>query len=995
MSTPAKDQAFRKIADLVLRFEEQLPSYKKAEYNETLTRHDFIDPFFMALGWDVNNEQGYAEPYREVIHEDKIKISGSTKAPDYCFRLPGGKRLFFVEAKKPGVAVKDDILPAYQIRRYGWSAKMPISIITDFEEFAIYDCTKKPNPADKASTARIQYIYFTDYVKEFDFIWNTFSKESVLKGAFDKFVGGEKGKKGTSGVDKEFLQSLDEWRKYLATNISWNNKGLNEEEVNYVVQQTIDRIIFLRIAEDRSVEPYGNLKHVIRQGDFYNNLFDCFRHADEKYNSGLFDFKKDTLSPTVHVDNKIIRSIVQELYYPECPYEFSVLPVEILGNAYEQFLGKVIRLTPAHIAKIEEKPEVRKAGGVYYTPQYIVDYIVKNTLGKLLEGQTPQTAEKLRIVDPACGSGSFLLGAYQYLLDWHLDYFSIHGTRRSRGLKEDVLTPDGHLTTQIKKRILLNNIYGVDIDPQAVEVTKLSLLLKCLEGETEASIKQQFSLWNERVLPTLENNIKCGNSLIDMDFYEGKLDFGDERKVRPFSWQQAFPEVFEQEGTPAEASAKVGFDAVIGNPPYVRQELLGEHKPYFATHFRVYHGVADLYSYFIEKGISLLNTKGLFGFIVANKWMRANYGEPLRRWLKQQQIKQIIDFGDLPVFTEATTYPCILICGKQDEHMEFEAVNVKTLGFDNLEEYVESNKLILTRELLDDRGWNLVSDKEINLLKKIQSRGIPLGEYVTGKIYYGIKTGLNEAFVIDRETRDRMIGEDPRSAEIIKPFLAGRDIKRYQKPQSDKYLIFTKRGIDIRLYPAIKQHLLKFKENLLPKPDQWKGEKWKGRAPGNYKWFELQASPEDNERFEQPKIMYPDIALSAQAILDDQGFYSVNTVYMVVTHDKWLLGFINSSVFHFIFSRLTNSIRGGYLRFFSQYMERVTIPIINDRSKKEIEILVINMISLNEELQLEKLPDKLDQLKSRIQYTDQRINELVYKLYGLTEEEVKIVEGKY
>ena len=170
-----KQSAKDKISSLVTRFEDQYDSYKHSDYNETLTRRDFIDPFFKALGWDMDNEAGYAEAYREVIHEDKVKVSGATKAPDYSFRLSGGKRLFFVEAKKPGVSVKNDIHPAYQIRRYGWSAKMPISIITDFEEFSIYDCTKKPKPEDKAAVARIKFLSFRDYIKEFDFLWETFS----------------------------------------------------------------------------------------------------------------------------------------------------------------------------------------------------------------------------------------------------------------------------------------------------------------------------------------------------------------------------------------------------------------------------------------------------------------------------------------------------------------------------------------------------------------------------------------------------------------------------------------------------------------------------------------------------------------------------------------------------------------------------------------------------------------------------------------------------
>ena len=561
----SKETAFKQIQSLIARFEEQIESYKSADYNETLTRRDFIDPFFRALGWDIDNSQGYAEAYREVIHEDKLKVGGETKAPDYSFRLPGGKRLFFVEAKKPSINIKNDIQPAYQIRRYGWSAKLSISIITDFEEFSVYDCTRKPYLNDLPSVSRIRYLTWKEYLAEFDFIWDSFSKEKVLKGSFDKFVQNDTSKKGTATVDKEFLLSLDNWRKTLAVAITKTNAGIVEEEIGFAVQRILDRLIFLRIAEDRNIEPYGNLKLATGHGDPYTNLIELFNRANEKYNSGLFDFTKDAITRVLQIEPKIVKSIINELYYPLCPYEFSVLSVEILGSAYEQFLGKQIRVSEGRRVKIEEKPEVRKAGGVYYTPQYIVEYIVKNTVGKLLDGKTPKTISAIRIVDPACGSGSFLLGAYQYLLDFYKAGYARENVP-SRGKKEQPLTPDGHLTTAEKKRILTTHIFGVDIDLNAVEVTKLSLLLKCMEGETQATIEQQFTLWHERILPSLDNNIKSGNSLIDLDFYDRQLYFGEEKKIRPFNWEKAFPEVFTHGG----------FDAVIGNPPYVRQELLGD-----------------------------------------------------------------------------------------------------------------------------------------------------------------------------------------------------------------------------------------------------------------------------------------------------------------------------------------------------------------------------------------------------------------------------------
>ena len=1019
-----KQVAFKKITELIQRFDEQFDSYKNSGYNETLTRRDFIDPFFKALGWDVDNQQGYAEAYREVIHEDRVKVGGATKAPDYSFRIGGNKRLFFVEAKKPSVVIKDDIIPAYQVRRYGWNAKLAISIVTDFEEFAIYDCTRKPFPTDKVSVARVKYLYYKDYLKEFDFIWETFSKEQVLKGSFDKFVQGNANKKGTATVDKDFLQSLDTWRTYLATSVSWNNKDLDEDELNFVVQQTIDRIIFLRIAEDRSIENYGNLQTAIKHGDYFQNLCNIFREADQKYNSGLFDSKKDRISKNLKIDNKVIKTIINELYYPLSPYEFSYLSVEILGSAYEQFLGKVIRITPAHHAKIEEKPEVRKAGGVYYTPQYIVEYIVKNTVGKLIDGKTPAEISDIKIVDPACGSGSFLIGAFQYLLDWHKDYYSNYG-KPSKGTKDNPLTPDGNLTTSEKKRILLNNIYGVDIDVNAVEVTKLSLLLKCIEGETTASIAHQLSMFHERVLPTLDNNIKDGNSLIDIDYYDGQL-FETERIIKPFSWKRAFPEVFnikrpepihelryhlkKVENLQKDADILVdkynnnledreekytidpGFDVVIGNPPYVRQELLSGQKNYFETHYRVYHGTADLYSYFIEKGIRLLGHNGVLGIIVANKWMRSNYGEPLRKFLKTQNIYEIIDFGDLPVFESATTYPSILIAGKPTNNVSSVDVTiVRTLKFDSLQNYVQQNRNLILKKNLDKSGWNLGSEMENNLLKKLKINTIPLGDYVNGKIYYGIKTGLNEAFVIDEITKNKLIIEDSKSAEIIKPFLAGRDIKRFQIPSSSKFLIFTKRGIDIEQYPAIKNYLTQYKKQLIPKPKDFKGEKWEGRKPGSYHWYEIQDAVDYFEAFEKPKIVLPDIALRMQALYDNYNFYCVNTAYIIPIDDKFLLGILNSNLIQYYYSKISSSIRGGYFRFIKQYLE--TIPItLAIQSRNEITNFVDQLIQLNQEKSETKLQNEIDQIQSHIEYCEEQINNAVYKLYELDEPEIEIIE---
>ena len=381
------------VVDLVARFRDHADAYHAGRYNETQIRREFIDPFFKTLGWDIWNEQGYAEAYKDVIHEDAISVGGATKAPDYCFRI-GGVRKFFVEAKKPSVDIKADAGPAFQLRRYAWSAKLPLSILTDFEELAVYDCRVKPVRSDKASTARVLYFRYDDYPQRWDELASVFSREAILKGSFDKYAESSKRKRGTAEVDDAFLAEIEQWRDMLARNLALRNPDLTQRDLNFAVQRTIDRIVFLRICEDRGIEQYGTLQALCATRSeprpsesgaaLYLRLFERFRRADERYNSGLFHFtsergrpeQPDDLTPGLTLDDKPLKDILARLYYPESPYEFSVLPADILGQVYEQFLGKVIRLTKGHRAVVEEKPEVRKAGGVYYTPTYIVDYIV-------------------------------------------------------------------------------------------------------------------------------------------------------------------------------------------------------------------------------------------------------------------------------------------------------------------------------------------------------------------------------------------------------------------------------------------------------------------------------------------------------------------------------------------------------------------------------------------------------------------------------------------
>jgi hypothetical protein len=644
----------QKVLDLVALFRRNTSAFHAPQYTEAMVRLEFINPLFKCLGWDMDNEQGHAKAYKDVTHEAAIKIGGASKAPDYCFRI-GGVPKFFLEVKKPSDRIRDDPVSAYQLRRYAWTGKLPLSVLTNFEEFAVYDCRLKPAHADKASAARILYLRFEEYPERWEEIAGVFSREAILNDSFNKYASSTKAKRGTASVDAAFLQEIETWQEMLARNLALRNPALNHRELNYAVQATIDRILFLRMCEDRGVEPYGQLQKLAQGVEIYQELLGLYHQAADHYNSGLFHFqmengrpeKPDTLTLGLMMDDEPLRNILRGLYYPECPYEFSVLSGEILGQVHEQFLGKVIRLTAGRRAVVEDKPGTRKAGGIYYTPAYIVQHVVNQTVGKLLgrpgvstPACTPQQAARLRILDPACGSGSFLLGAYQFLLDWHCDRYLEDGPAKHP--KELYQGPGGlwRLTTAEKKRILLNNIYGVDIDPQAVEVAKLSLLLKVLEGESEQTLQQQRRLFHERALPDLSGNVQCGNALIGPDFYDQQTGlFGEEERYRinVFDWDAAFPEIMKAGG----------FDVVIGNPPWGQKAVSNEEvvKRYLGERYPSARGIYDLFRPFVEQGIRLLRRGGMFGMVLPDIVLLKDYLETRRLLLTELTLEAITWWG--------------------------------------------------------------------------------------------------------------------------------------------------------------------------------------------------------------------------------------------------------------------------------------------------------------------------------------------------------------
>jgi type I restriction-modification system DNA methylase subunit len=957
----------KEIIRLVEQFERNLEAYQSGQYNETQLRQEFIDPFFKALGWDLDNEKGYAEAYKDVIHEDAIKVGSALKAPDYCFRI-GGTRKFFLEAKKPSVNLKEDISPAFQLRRYAWSAKLPLSILTDFEEFAVYDCRSKPVITDKASTARILYLTHNEYIDRWNEIASIFSRETVLKGSFDKYVESSKVKKGTAEVDNAFLKEIELWREMLAHNLALRNPKLTQRELNFAIQRIIDRIIFLRICEDRGIEEYGRLMVLLNGPNVYERLCQLFQQADEKYNSGLFHFRRekerrelpDELTLHLTIDDKPLKEIIKNLYYPDSPYEFSVLPADILGQVYEQFLGKVIRLTEGHRAVIEDKPEVKKAGGVYYTPTYIVDYIVKNTVGKLVGDKTPKQIGKIKILDPACGSGSFLIGAYQLLLDYHRDWYVKDGPEKWAKGRSPALYQgyggDWRLTTAERKRILLNNIFGVDIDSQAVEVTKLSLLLKVLEGENEQTLLRQLKMFQERALPDLGNNIKCGNSLIGPDFYDGKqmnlFDDEERYRVNVFDWEKEFPEIMKAGG----------FDAVIGNPPY-GAEFPESTLLHLRNKFSTFVLRGESYLVFTEQALTLLKNGGQFGYIVPDTYLNLGFTQALRDYLLQNsRLREIVSLPSR-VFSGATVDTTLLFAEKADHSPGYheQVVSVKVF---NKKKSISSisqpdrtfNVTTATWQKL--RTFNVSSDPTeaalVNKLVAINSKISNISNMFSGIKVYEVGKGEPPQTPHVRDTKPYTSSRKENKA--FKPFFDGKHIGRYV---------------------------------LL-----WNRDNWVKYGP----WL---AAPRSPGNFVDGKILIRKIVGKALTAT-----YIPETSYCnTLLHVLKIKPNVNIR-YEFLLGTLNSRFIGWYFRKKFQISADDTFPQIMIRDIMEFPLphadkarhdrmveLVEQMLSLHKQLPTAKTDHDKTILQRQIDTTDQQIDHLVYELYGLTEEEIKTVES--
>jgi type I restriction-modification system DNA methylase subunit len=958
------------VIGLVDRFKRSRATFESTIYLEASVRQEFIDPFFRSLGWDVGNQNGWADQNKDVVVEPYLDIDGSHKAPDYGFRV-GPQIQFFVEAKRPGIVLRTDLASAKQIRTYGWNAGLPVCGLTNFGEFAVFDTTVKPSPSDSASTARVKYINFLEYEDSWDWIESLFGRDSVWRGSLQDFKKNQPTRQGSEPVDVAILGVIEKWRQKLANEISRKNNRLSVSQLNEVVQLTIDRILFLRICEDRDIQPFGDLRGAARAHDIYGELLLLFRRADARYNSGMFHFSNeparpshvDDLTPNLSVGNDVLADLIDDLYPPNSPFNFRFIGVEVLGNVYEQFLGKVIRLAANGKIVIEEKPEIKKAGGVVYTPQSVVKYICAATVSaSVLEKSAGSVsgrlggkrAHPLRIIDPACGSGSFLLTVYQELLNWYLQKYCEAPEENMRG-RTPVLRPTGEkkweLTTSERKRILLDHIFGVDIDSQAVEVTKLSLLLKCLEGESDTTINQQLTFLHERALPDLENNIRCGNSLIGTDFVltDPRVTLDRERmsKINMFDWQVEFPSVFQGENP--------GFDVVLGNPPYVllQDEFRDDLQlNYFRSHYKVAEYKLDLYHLFLEKSMKLARTGGWMSMITPSNYLANNHLEQLRRLLLQETEVKSLTVIDGSIFPKRSVDCAIILArtkGKTTENVDMLHATASIFG--NLE--VTSRGSIDPVRVLATKGslFTGTASSEVNSAFAVMERhGITVGDIA--RVHFGKQ--LRNRKIFPKDVVENVPSYDA-VPEGYMPCYTGKNVTK------------------------------------------WSVE-WSGLALFDNEIARMGGCWDASIQNATDKLITRQIGAHPIWGIDVRGFQCLNTVFMVALKDSsyqplFLLGLLNSSPLRAYWIDRFYDQRATFPKVKGTYLKRLPLPSDVDlKVQNEVIALTSELIRLTS-LKLDSDAIVRRQLERGIAGHEDALDKLVGALFGLDEIQISLLSN--
>lgn len=981
---PTKDQARALVAELVSRYAVGAADAERpgSDYVESQVRVDFLDAFLRAFGWDVANEDGKVHSRRDVVVEKSTDLGDDDEGvgrPDYTLRHDTRPK-HILEAKKPSVRLTQP-KPARQARTYGWSLSLPVAVVSNFSETVFYDARVEPNSNDDVSVAEMPdgRFAYTEYLDRFDRLWDLLSYESVETDRYKEVFDYEEPPRGQSGFDQAFLAQLRGWRAALAADIATHNPALAAEEIGRRTQRLLNALVFLRVCEDRNIERYQDLLDAART----DQLVQRFRVADSVYNAGLFSILDETA-----VAPETLRSIVGSLYWPNSKYAFGLIQPEILASIYEQFLGERIEVGPGRSVALVRKPEFTHTGGVVPTPDFIVQALLRETLEPQIATADPNDIQILTVLDMACGSGVFLVGAFAMLLARY----------------EQLLGP---LTLHDRADIARRHLFGVDIDPEAVEVTRLSILLSAL-GDDEIDVTHKRS-----VLPDLAGNIVVGNSVVDLGFDARFPDAARDPvrrvQVKPFDWAETFPHIL----TPADDPA-AGFDVIVGNPPYQRIQTLARYFPDQLAFLQDPHSgftssIAfnfDVYMVFIERGLQLLKqSTGRLGLIVPNRIMNAPPGADLRGSLSKR-VERIVDFGTCQVFPGRTTYTCLLIVGNGDG----EDVPITTVN--DLASWRAGTPAHLQQKPRADLGrdpWTHSDDEA--LVRSIYER-CPRVIADIAEVFVGVQTSADDIYLVQptpESTADTVVFVDVsgqrREVErtLTRPAIRDRTLIPYDcDPVPDAVALFPyeidrtgRRPRAVVLddgaltsgYPKAADyfaaHEVRLKDRSIS-PD-----------PGDNYW--AYGRSQSLTKLEAPKIIVRVLSLEPQYALDTQGLVvpgggDGGPYYLLRPTDAWqhpievLIALLSHPIIDAIVATEGRHYRGGYFVHRKAFLVKLPVPDFPSAAADRITDLVQEMHGHIRTLRGETDSEIIGTTRARIAWLRSEVEDLVSAALGLSVE---------
>jgi len=1015
----SSEQRKQKLAELITEYN-KFKEQNKLDLTSEETIRTWLNELLAIFDWDVRDtSQILQEKVLSKAEKEKLKEIGSQNTrPDYTFKV-ARQKLTFLDAKDISVKILDDAEAAFQIKSYGWSILAPCAFISNFEEFAVYDCTYTP---ERGQIANLGRLYFTldDYIEKFEILEAHLLKENIYKGKLDEiysasFQGNRYVEKTTP--DFKFAQQLSDFRIALATDILNNNADYirnNSVNLSYIVQIIINRILFIRVCEARKIEEDGLLLSFKEKG-FWNEFknssyFNFFEH----YDGPLFD--RINAIHEIEISNEVFDQLLQVIYYPS-PYRFDVIPTKVLSDIYEIFLSKKLLIENNEV-KDEIKSEYLKTKGAVSTPQYIVQEIVRRTIPKqkLLEEGIEALFNK-KILDIACGSGVFAIEVYDYIEEIFRELFFI--SNHPDFQKYFVATNNDVIVNVLGKKAIMDNcIFGIDIDPEAVEVAKMSLSLKIIDTSEYLESYNEIGLFGNKILNGVGSNIRCGNSLVESDILEKfpALEHNEDEFLNTniFDWEseQGFSKIFEEKG---------GFDYIVGNPPYVEVKHYNIDLPYMHLYIKTRfpsskNGKVDLAIPFIERGIELLNPTGRLGYIVQKRFFKTEYGKKIREIITSSNyLSSVIDFETTSIFKDRITYVAVLLLDKSSsDSFSFKLYDGTPETLPSQLRETETPDIspeqysIIPASAVSANPWSFDDNQLIEIKTRLLENG-SLGDYA--KVRVGVQVLWDRAYHIRPISVENgiirgksHIEEDFEiEFEACRPLICNENFYPYRKDNADVFVIFpydVTDGIVTEIkfsdfrerFPLASEYLQRNKATIeatvetLPKKFSEKYD------DNNWHLF----TRVQNHGATYPKILVPMTALDtfATVTFSDRTYCDNANVFFIDIPQKdenslyALSAVINSTVYSVLARSIANPQSNGYFKFNKQFLEPVPFPVSNFRKNEQLKSDLAVVAKRIDELQTNYKSSSPTQQRSiaRLLATQwNALDELCYQLYGLTD----------